>query len=65
MPKAAELAPKIEQFIHDNPQCVLTSLRRNGLPQLSIVTDKRAAMILRPDHAYGTALARMREALKK
>ena len=27
--------------------------------------DKRVAMILRPDHVYGTALARMREALKK
>ena len=26
--------------------------------------DKRVAMILRPDHVYGTALARMREALK-
>jgi len=23
------------------------------------------AMVLRPDHVYGTALARMREALKK
>ena len=38
MPKEAELAPQIEQFIHDNPQGVLTSFRRNGLPQLSIVT---------------------------
>ena len=38
MPKAAELAPQIEQFLHDNPQGVLTSFRRNGLPQLSIVT---------------------------
>ena len=27
--------------------------------------DKRVAMILRPDHVYGSALARMREALKK
>ena len=154
MPKAIPFAPQIEQFIHDNPQGVLTSFRRNGLPQLSIVTvypreggvgisitetrmkfknllrdprcsvlvshvdwwsgflvfegkaelthsgntdpdalrmarrqifsattrrrsadweaydriaeaDKRVAMILRPDHVYGTALARMREALKK
>ena len=32
------LAPQIEQFIHDNPQGVLTSFRRNGMPQLSIVT---------------------------
>ena len=38
MPKEAELAPQIEQFIHDNPQGVLTSFRRNGMPQLSIVT---------------------------
>jgi hypothetical protein len=27
--------------------------------------DKRVAMVLRPDHVYGTALARMREALAK
>jgi hypothetical protein len=27
--------------------------------------DKRVAMVLRSDHVYGTALARMREALKK
>ena len=27
--------------------------------------DKRVAMVLRPDHVYGTTLARMREALKK
>jgi len=32
------LPPQIEQFIHDNPQGVLTSFRRNGMPQLSIVT---------------------------
>ena len=38
MPREAELAPQIEQFIHDNPQGVLTSFRRNGMPQLSIVT---------------------------
>src|SRR3989337_4498456 len=38
MPKEAELAPQIEQFIHDNPQGVMTSFRRNGMPQLSIVT---------------------------
>ena len=38
MPKVVPLAPQIEQFIHDNPQGVLTSFRRNGMPQLSIVT---------------------------
>ncbi len=38
MPIPAQLAPQIEQFIHDNPQGVLTSFRRNGMPQLSIVT---------------------------
>ena len=38
MPIEAPLAPQIEQFIHDNPQGVLTSFRRNGMPQLSIVT---------------------------
>lgn len=154
MPREAELAPQIEQFLHDNPQGVLTSFRRNGMAQLSIVTvypreggvgisitenrmkfknflrdsrcsvlvshadwwsgflvfegnaelthsgntdpealrlarrrifsattrrrsadwdeydriaeaDKRVAMVLRPDHVYGTALTRMREALKK
>jgi PPOX class probable F420-dependent enzyme len=154
MAKAAPLAPQIEQFIHDNPQGVLTSFRRNGMPQLSIVTvyprdggvgisitetrmkfknllrdprcsvlishvdwwsgflvfegkaelthsgntdpdtlrmarrnifsattrrrsadwdaydkiaetDKRVAMILRPDHVYGSALAKMREAAAK
>jgi hypothetical protein len=27
--------------------------------------DKRVAMVLRPDHVYGTALARMRAALTK
>jgi PPOX class probable F420-dependent enzyme len=154
MPIASQLAPQIEQFIHDNPQGVLTSFRRNGMPQLSIVTvypreggvgisitenrmkfknllrdprcsvlishadwwsgflvfegraelthsgntdleklrmarrhifsattrrrsadwdeydrianeDKRVAMVLRPDHVYGTALARLRAALAK
>ena len=154
MPIASPLAPQIEQFIHDNPQGVMTSFRRNGMPQLSIVTvyprdggvgvsitenrmkfknllrdprcsvllshvdwwsgflvfegtvelthsgnadpetlrmarrhifsattrrrskdweeydriandDKRVAMLLRPHHVYGTALARMREALAK
>jgi PPOX class probable F420-dependent enzyme len=154
MPIEAPLAPQIEQFIHDNPQGVLTSFRRNGMPQMSIVTvysrdggvgisitenrakfknllrdprcsvlishvdwwsgflvfedkaelthsgntdpealrlarryifsattrrrsanwdeydriaaaDKRVAMVLRPDHVYGTALARMRAALAK
>jgi PPOX class probable F420-dependent enzyme len=151
MPIESPLIPQITQFIHDNPQGVLTSFRRNGMPQLSIVTvyprdggvgisitenrikfknllrdprcsllvshadwwsgflvfegkadlthsgntdpdalrmarrdifsattrrrsadwdeydriaaaDKRVAMILRPDHVYGTALARMRQA---
>ena len=38
MPIPSLLAPQIEQFIHDNPQGVLTSFRRNGMPQLSIVT---------------------------
>ena len=38
MPIEAPLTPQIEQFIHDNPQGVLTSFRRNGMPQLSIVT---------------------------
>ena len=154
MPTEAQLSPQIEQFIHDNPQGVLATFRRNGMPQLSIVTvyprdggvgvsitetrlkfrnllrdarcsllishadwwsgflvfegraelihsgnsdpealrrarrfiysattrrrsadweeydriteaDKRVALILRPDHVYGTALARMREAAKK
>jgi PPOX class probable F420-dependent enzyme len=154
MPKHEALLPQIEQFIHDNPQGVLTSFRRNGMPQLSIVTvyprdggvgisitetrmkfknllrdprcsvlishadwwsgflvfegraelthsgnadpetlrvarrhifsattrrrsrnweeydritaaDKRVAMVLRPDHIYGTALAKMREAAAK
>ena len=38
MPMRAQFAPQIEQFIHDNPQGVMTSFRRNGMPQLSIVT---------------------------
>ncbi len=104
MPIAPQFAPQIEQFIHDNPQGVLTSFRRNGvfegraelthsgntdpeklrLARRSIFSattrrrsadwdeydrianeDKRVAMVLRPDHVYGSALARMREALKK
>src|SRR4029453_3389200 len=154
MPTPKPLPPQIEQFLHDNPQGGLTSFRRNGMPQLSIVTvyprdggvgisitetrvkfknllrdprcsvlvshvdwwsgflvfegrarlthsgntdpealrlarryifsattrrrsadwdeydriaaaDKRVAMVLRPDHVYGTALARMRAALEK
>jgi PPOX class probable F420-dependent enzyme len=154
MPIAPQIAPQIEQFIHDNPQGVMTSFRRNGMPQLSIVTvyprdggvgvsitenrvkfknllrdprcsllishadwwsgflvfegtvelthsgnadperlrlarrdifsattkrrsadweeydriandDKRVAMLLRPDHVYGTALAKMRAALAR
>ena len=154
MAKHEPLLPQIEQFIHDNPQGVLTSFRRNGMPQLSIVTvyprdggvgisitetrmkfknllrdprcsvlishadwwsgflvfegkaelahsgntdaealrlarrhifsattrrrsrdwdeydriaaaDKRVAMLLRPEHVYGSALTKMREALAK
>ena len=154
MAKHEPLLPQIEQFIHDNPQGVLTSFRRNGMPQLSIVTvyprdggvgvsitetrmkfknllrdprcsllishadwwsgflvfegkaelthsgntdpealrlarrhifsattrrrsrdwdeydriaaaEKRVAMVLRPEHVYGSALAKMREALAK
>jgi PPOX class probable F420-dependent enzyme len=154
MPAASPFAPQIEQFLHDNPQGVMTSFRRNGMPQLSIVTvyprdggvgvsitenrmkfknllrdprcsllvshadwwsgflvfegtvelthsgntdpetlrrarrhifsattrrrsrdwdeydrianeDKRVAMLLRPHHVYGSALARMRDALAK
>jgi PPOX class probable F420-dependent enzyme len=38
MPMQSQLAPQIEQFIHDNPQGVMTSFRQNGMPQLSIVT---------------------------
>ena len=38
MPIESQFLPQIEQFIHDNPQGVLTSFRRNGMPQLSIVT---------------------------
>lgn len=38
MPTHQPLPPQIEQFIHDNPQGVLTSFRKNGMPQLSIVT---------------------------
>ena len=30
MPTASPLLPQIEQFLHDNPQGVLTSFRRNG-----------------------------------
>jgi PPOX class probable F420-dependent enzyme len=32
------LTPKIEQFVADNPQGVLTTYRRNGKAQMSIVT---------------------------
>ena len=38
MPTPNPLPPQIEQFLHDNPQGVITSFRRNGMPQLSIVT---------------------------
>ena len=33
-----QLEPQIEQFIHDHPQGIMTTFRRNGMPQLSIVT---------------------------
>lgn len=33
-----QLEPQIEQFVHDNPQGVMTTFRKNGMPQLSIVT---------------------------
>ncbi len=36
MPTPTSLAPQIEQFLHDNPQGVLTSFRRNGMPQLTV-----------------------------
>jgi len=154
MPAHQPLPPQIEQFIHDNPQCVLTSFRKNGMGYESIVkvyprdwgedssttetrmkfknlmrdprcsvlishadwwsgflvfegkaelthsgnadpetlrlarrhiysattrrrsgdwdeydritaADKRVAMVLRPDHIYGTALAKMRDALAR
>ena len=32
------LDPKVTQFIQDNPQGVLTTYRRNGKAQMSIVT---------------------------
>jgi PPOX class probable F420-dependent enzyme len=38
MTSHASLSPQVEQFIHDNPQGVLTTFRQNGMPQLSIVT---------------------------
>ncbi|HYE93046.1 MAG TPA: TIGR03618 family F420-dependent PPOX class oxidoreductase [Terriglobales bacterium] len=38
MATATPLSPQIEQFLHDNPQGVMTSFRKNGMPQLSIVT---------------------------
>ena len=38
MPSVDQFAPQIEQFLHDHPQGVMTSFRRNGMPQLSIVT---------------------------
>ena len=38
MPTVRQFAPQLEQFLHDNPQGVLTSFRRNGMPQHSIVT---------------------------
>ena len=38
MPTATSFPPQIEQFLHDNPKGVMTSFRRNVMPQLSIVT---------------------------
>ncbi len=38
MPSSNTMTPQIEQFVHDNPQGVLTSFRKNGMPQMSIVT---------------------------
>ena len=46
-----------------------TVLQRHGVTRDEYdriaAADKRVAMILRPDHVYGTALARMRQALAK
>ena len=38
MPIEAPLAPQIEQFIHDKPPGRYNLIRRNGMPQMSIVT---------------------------
>ena len=38
MPSSNTMTPQIEQFVHDNPQGVLTLFRKNGMPQMSIVT---------------------------
>ncbi len=38
MPSSNTITPQIEQCVHDNPQGVLTSFRKNGMPQMSIVT---------------------------
>lgn len=106
MPRQSPLTPQIEQFLHDHPQGVLTSFRRNGWSGFLVfegkaelvhsgntdaealrlarrhifsattrrrsadwdqydrlaAADGRVAMVLRPDHVYGSALARMREA---
>jgi len=51
-----ELDPKITQFIYDNPQGVLTTYRRNGKAQMSIVT-------VRP-HALGVAVSIAEDRIK-
>src|SRR6266852_5924554 len=130
MPMPSQLAPQIEQFIHDNPHGVRTSITETRMkfknllrdPRCSVLishadwwsgflvfegkaelthsgntdpdalrqarryifsattrrrsrdwdeydriteADKRVAMVLRPEHVYGSALAKMREALAK
>jgi PPOX class probable F420-dependent enzyme len=50
------LDPKITQFIYDNPQGVLTTYRRNGNAQMSIVT-------VRP-HENGVAISIAEDRIK-
>ena len=58
MAKHEPLLPQIDQFIHDNPQGVLTSFRRNGMPQLSIVT------VYPRDGGVGTSITETRMKFK-
>lgn len=61
MPTAAQLAPQIEQFS-------ATARRRSAdWEEYHRIAneDKRVVMLLRPDHVYGSALAKMRAALGK
>jgi PPOX class probable F420-dependent enzyme len=58
MPASKPLPPQIEQFLHDNPQGVLTSFRRNGMPQLSIVT------VYPRDGGVGISITEMRAKFK-